>query len=57
MRRSLPSSSVHVSSGQFKIPLRPHYRWVICFSGELGGMIFSIEPMVLPTGKVGGEFV
>jgi hypothetical protein len=27
------------------------------FSGSWGGMIFDVEPMILPPGNVGGEFV
>jgi hypothetical protein len=48
---------VHVSSGEFGVPLWPHDRGFSGFFRKLGGMVSDVEPMALPSMNVGGEFV
>jgi hypothetical protein len=48
---------VHVSSGEFGVPLWPHDRGFSRFFRKLGGMVSDVEPMALPSRNVGGEFV
>jgi hypothetical protein len=48
---------VQVLSREFGVPLWPHDRGFSGFFRELGGMVFDVEPMALPSRKVGGEFV
>jgi hypothetical protein len=48
---------VQNSSGGFGVPLWPHNRGFAGFFRKLGGMVFDVEPVVLPSRNVGGEFV
>jgi hypothetical protein len=48
---------VQVSSGEFGVPLWPHDRGFSGFLRELGGMVFDVEPMALPSRNIRGEFV
>jgi hypothetical protein len=48
---------VHVSSGEFGVPLWPHDKGFSGFFRKLGGMVSDVEPMALPSKNVGGEFV
>jgi hypothetical protein len=48
---------VHVSSGEFGVPLWPHDRGFFGFFRKLEGMVSDVEPMALPSKNIGGEFV
>jgi hypothetical protein len=48
---------VQVCSGELGIPLWPHDSGFVGFFRKLGGMVFNVEPMVLPSRNVGGEFI
>jgi hypothetical protein len=48
---------VQVSSGKLGVPLRPHDWGFAGFFWKLGSMIFNVEPVVLPSRNVGGEFI
>jgi hypothetical protein len=48
---------VHVSSGEFGVPLWPHDRGFSGFFRKLGGMVSDVEPMAPPSRNIGGEFV
>jgi hypothetical protein len=48
---------VQVSSGEFGVPLWPNDRGFSRFFWKLGGMVPDVEPMVFPSGNIGGELV
>jgi hypothetical protein len=48
---------VQVSSREFGVPLWPHDRGFAGFFRKLGGMVFDVEPVILPSRNVGGEFI
>jgi hypothetical protein len=48
---------VQVSSGEFGVPFWPHDRGFAGFFRKLGGMVFDVEPVVLPSRNIGGEFI
>jgi hypothetical protein len=48
---------VQVSSGELGVPLWPHDWGFAGFVRKLGGMVFDVEPVVLPSRNVGGEFI
>jgi hypothetical protein len=48
---------VQVCSGEFSVPLWPPDRGFAGFFRKLGGMVFDVEPVVLPSRNVGEEFI
>jgi hypothetical protein len=48
---------VQVSSGELGVPLGPHDWGFAGFVRKLGGIVFDVEPAVLPSKNVGGEFI
>jgi hypothetical protein len=48
---------VQVCSGEFGVPLWPHDRGFARFFRKLRGMVFNVEPVVLPSRNVGGKFI
>jgi hypothetical protein len=48
---------VQVSSRELGVPLWPHDWGFAGFFRKLGGMVFDVEPVVLPSRNVGGEFI
>jgi hypothetical protein len=48
---------VQVFYGELGVPLWPHDRRFAGFFRKLGGMVFNVEPVVLPSRNVGGEFI
>jgi hypothetical protein len=48
---------VQVCSGELGVPLWPHDRGFAGFFRKLGAMVFDVEPVVLPSRNVGGEFI
>jgi hypothetical protein len=48
---------VQVSSGEFGVPFWPHDRGFARFFRKLEGMVFDVEPVVLLSRNVGGEFI
>jgi hypothetical protein len=48
---------VQVSSREFGVPFWPNDRGFSGFLRELGGMVSDVEPMVLPSRNIRGEFI
>jgi hypothetical protein len=48
---------VQVCFGDFGVPLWPHDRGFAGYFKKLRGMVFDVEPVVLPSKNVGGEFI
>jgi hypothetical protein len=48
---------VQVCSGELGVPIWPHDRGFAGFFRKLGSMVFNVEPVVLPSRNVGGEFI
>jgi hypothetical protein len=48
---------VQVCSGELCVPFWPHDRGFAGFFRKLGGMVFDVEPVILPSRNIGGEFI
>jgi hypothetical protein len=48
---------VQVSSRELGVPLWPHDWGFARFFRKLGGMVFNVDPVVLPSRNVGGKFI